>query len=58
MPRNSDGTWNTKTGCPPYQFWTEQANRWRNSGTTHTGKRIIDGKIIKDKKQCNLHKNK
>jgi len=50
MPRNANGTWNTKSGCPPYQFWTEQANRWRNSGTTHTGKRIVDGKIIKDKK--------
>ena len=21
-------TWKTKTGCPPYFFWMEQARRW------------------------------
>lgn len=41
--RNADGTWNTKTGCPPYSFWTEQAKRWNKLGSSHSGKKLCSG---------------
>ena len=41
--RNADGTWNTKTGCPTYSFWTEQARRWNGLDSSHSGKKLCSG---------------
>ena len=50
MSRNADGTWNTKSGCPPYQFWIEQANRFGETLEQPTPENEVDGKVIEDKK--------